>query len=59
MTDPDQKKLDDLEHEIDDARGQAEAHGTISGDDPDPTYKAGPGGPVGLPVDEENDEDRD
>ena len=60
MTEPDQdqQKLDELEQEIDDARRQAEGHGTITPDDaPDPTYKAGPGGPVGMPVDEENDED--
>jgi len=57
MTKPDQQKLDELENEINDARRQAEGHGTITGDEPDPTYKAGPGGPVGIPVDEENDDD--
>ena len=58
MTEPDQQKLDELEDEIDEARRQAEGHGTITPEEPsDPTYKAGPGDPVGVPVDEKNDED--
>lgn len=58
MTDSDRQQLDELDREIDDARKQAEDHGTITPEDgPDPTYKAGAGGPVGLPIDEDQDEE--
>jgi hypothetical protein len=47
-TPEDDGRLDDLEHKIDEARKQAEDHGTIPADDPpEPEYQ--PGDPVGLP----------
>ena len=39
MTDiPDDKQIDELEETIDDARRQAEDHGTIPDSEPDPTF---------------------
>lgn len=35
---PDDQRLDELGQQIDDARKQAEDHGTIPDSDPEPTY---------------------
>lgn len=48
MTPPEDDRLDELGHKIDDARQQAQDHGTIPDEDaPTPEYQ--PGDPVGLP----------
>jgi hypothetical protein len=36
--DPSDERIEELEREIDDARRQAEEHGTLPSDKPEPTY---------------------